>query len=89
MIKSALIAWNELINKQPDIFNDKSLFIVVQILNKNLGDEFTLLCLQHLKHATLMHELNRQNIMNSGILSSLKPLLKTKNPEVSHINLSL
>lgn len=83
MIKSALIAWNELINKQPDIFNDKSLFLIVQMLNKNLSDEFILLCLQHLKHATLLHEINRQNIMNIGILSSLKPLLKTQNPEVS------
>ncbi|XP_055315485.1 armadillo repeat-containing protein 6 homolog [Sitodiplosis mosellana] len=82
VIKTGLIAWNEVMNKQPDIFNDKSLFIIVQILNKNLGDEFILLCLQHLKHATLLHEINRQNIMSVGILSSLKPLLKTQNPEV-------
>lgn len=84
MLKSALVAWNELTNKQPDIFNDKSLFLVIEILNKNLGDEFTLLCLQHLKNASLLHEINRQNIMNSGLLSSLKPFLETQNPEVSH-----
>lgn len=83
MIKSALTAWNELINKQPDIFNDKSLFNIVQIISKNLGDEFTILCLQHLKHATLLHEINRQNIMNAGIVSILKPLLKTQNSDVS------
>lgn len=83
MIKSALIAWNELIHKQPDIFNDKSLFVIVEILSKNHGDEFILLSLQHLKHATFLHETNRQNIMNVGIVSRLKPLLKHGNPEVS------
>lgn len=83
MIKSALTAWNEMICKQPDIFNDKSLFLMIQIFSKNLGDDFNLLALQNLKHASLLHEINRQNIMNVGIVSSLKPLLKTQNPEVS------
>lgn len=84
VLKKGLIASNELTNKQPDIFNEKSLFLMIQILNaKNLGDEFILLVLQHLKHATLLHEINRQNIMNVGILTSLKPLLKTNNTEVS------
>lgn len=84
VLKSALIASNELINKQPDIFNAKSLYLIIQILNaKNLGDEFILLALQHLKHAALLHEINRQNIMNGGVLTSLKPLLKTNNTEVS------
>lgn len=84
MLKSTLIASNELINKQPDIFNDKSLYLIIQILNaKNLGDEFILLALQHLKYAALLHEFNRQNIMNAGIVTSLKPLLKTNNTEVS------
>lgn len=83
VIKSALTAWNELVNKQPDIFNDKSLFLIIEILNKNLGEEFVLLALQHLKHASLLHEFNRQNIMNANIMTSLKPLLKTQNSEVS------
>ncbi|XP_031617946.1 armadillo repeat-containing protein 6 homolog [Contarinia nasturtii] len=82
VMQSALTAWNEIINKQPDIFNDKSLFLIIDIFSKNLGDAFTLLCLQHLKNATLLHEINRQNIMNVGILTCLKPLLKTENPEV-------
>lgn len=84
MLKSALIASNELINKQPDIFNEKSLYLIIQILNaKNLDDEFILLSLQHLKHAALLHEINRQNMMSGEILTSLKPLLKTNNIEVS------
>lgn len=84
MLKSALVAANELVNKQPDIFNEKSLFLAIQVLNaKNLGDEYILLALQHLKHASLLHEINRQNTMNVGVLTSLKPLLKTNNTEVS------
>lgn len=39
--------------------------------------------LQHLKHATVLHEFNRRNIMNGNILDSLKPLVKTGNPEVN------
>lgn len=86
MLKSALTASNELINNQPDIFNDKSLYLIIEFLNaKNLGDELILLALQHLKHATLLHETNRQNIMNAGILKSIKPLLKTNNTEVSTV----
>lgn len=85
MVNNALTAWNELTAKQPDIFNDKSLFLIVQILEKNLNDKFILKVLQHLKHATLLHEINRRNIMNADILKSLKPLLKTSNPEVSEI----
>lgn len=84
VLRSALIASNELINKQPDIFNEKSLYLIIQVLNaKSLGDEFILLALQHLKHAALLHETNRQNIMNAGVLTSLKPFLKTNNTEVS------
>lgn len=84
MLKNAVTASNELTNKQPDIFNEKSLYLMIQILNaKNLGDEFILLALQQLRHATLLHEINRRNIMNGDILTSLNPLLKTNNNEVS------
>lgn len=83
MIKRALSTLNSLINKNPDIFNDKSMFMIMQILKKNLGNDLILLALQHLKHACVLHEFNRQNIMNADILTSLKPLLKTNNTEVS------
>lgn len=83
MIKQGLTAWNSMINKNPDIFNDQSMFLVLNLLNSKPGDDVIVLTLQHLKHATLLHEFNRQNIMNSGVLSSLKPLLKSDNAEVS------
>lgn len=63
------------------------MFLVIQILTKSLGNEFILLSLQHLKHASVLHETNRQNIMNAGIITSLKPLLKLNDNEVSPIKL--
>lgn len=82
VIKSAVKAWSELINKQPDIFDDRSLAIVVHIFEKKPDVEITCTVLNILKHATLMHEYNRQNIMNAEILKSLQPLLKIQNDEV-------
>lgn len=72
-----------MVEKHPDIFDDKSLFLVLQILEQNPDDEMILLILQLLKHATLMHEINRQNIMNAAITKHLKPLLQSKNADVS------
>lgn len=83
MIKRSLTAFNSLIVKNPDIFNDKAMFLVIQISTKNLGNEFISLSLQHLKHASLLHEINRQNIMNAGIITALKPLLKINDTDVS------
>ena len=71
-----------MINKQPDIFNDRSLAIVIQILEKKPDADMTCTVLNILKHATLLHEFNRQNIMNAEILKSLQPLLKIQDDEV-------
>lgn len=72
-----------MVNQQPDIFDDKSLFLVITVLQKQPDDELILLVLQLLRHATLMHETNRQNIMNAEIMTQLRPLIKTENPVVS------
>lgn len=72
-----------MVKGQPDIFDDKSLFLVITVLQKQPDDELILLILQLLRHATLMHETNRQNIMNAEIMTHLQPLIKSKNEEVS------
>lgn len=86
IIKQAFVAWNALVNKQPDIFDDKSLFLVITVLQKQPNDELILLILQLLRHATLMHETNRQNIMNAEIMTQLRPLIKTNNEAVNSRN---
>lgn len=72
-----------MISKQPDIFDDKSMYVVLQLLEKS--DELVVLALQHLKNATVMHEINRQNIMNANILPPLKRLLSGHSNEVKHM----
>lgn len=74
--------WNQLLEKHPDIFEDKSLNIIITILEKKPDDETILLILELLRHATLMHETNRQNIMNAEIMNHLCPLLISKNVEI-------
>lgn len=81
-MKEALRAWIQLLEKYPDLFDDKSLLLILNIFDQGPDDETFLLILELLKHATLMHETNRQNIMNAEIVKHLKPLLKSKNPEV-------
>lgn len=83
IIRKAFVAWSALVKQQPDIFDDKSLFLVITVLQKQPDDELILLILQLLRHATLMHETNRQNIMNAEIMTHFRPLIKTKNENVS------
>lgn len=82
MLKGALIAWNELVFKYQDIFNPKSLYLIIHILEKKQNDDLVLLVLQHLKYACVLHELNRQNIINANIMKYLKPLLHGYSNEV-------
>lgn len=74
-MKALIKAWNDLINKQPDIFDDRSLSIAITILSNDSDTELICGVLNLLKHATLMHEFNRQNIINAEIMNSLKPLI--------------
>lgn len=59
------------------------MYVVLQLLEKS--DELVVFALQHLKNATVMHEINRQNIMNASILPPLKRLLSGHSNEVKHI----
>lgn len=74
-----------MVNKYPDVFDEDSLLLLLSILEKQPDDELILQILQLLKHATLMHETNRQNIMNAEILTHLRPLIKSKNDSVSEV----
>lgn len=86
LVKSLLKAWNELINNHPDIFDDRSLSILIEILENKPDDELVSIVLSILKHACLKHEFNRQNMMNAEILRCLQPLLKSENNEVISAN---
>lgn len=70
-----LLANSAIINKQPDVFSMAFLFILKRILttcDDNLTKKHCLKCLQR---ACLMHENNRQMIVNADMLAILKPYL--------------
>lgn len=62
---------------------------MVKILEKKSDNELICGVLSLLKHATLLHEFNRQNIMNAEIMKSLQPLLKNDSEEVIGFSLTL
>lgn len=80
LITSCLRTFNSLTNKQPDIFDNASLEMAMKLLSMNdTTDDVRCLTLQWLQKASIMHETNRTNIMNAGIMKQLKPLVLITN----------
>lgn len=78
VLEKCLQALNSLTNKQPDIFDAEALATIMKLLEiKN--DNIICLTLQWLQKVSVMHETNRQNILNAGIMRNLKPLVKKDN----------
>lgn len=86
LIKKCLEAVNSLTNKQPDLFDAEAMAVVLKLLsleqNSSEREEITLLTLQWLQKACIMHEMNRQNIMNTPALKLMKPLLGKDKPRL-------
>lgn len=81
---NCLQAASSMTNKNPDIFNEDALNLIIEILEnyKNYNEEIIYVTLQWLGKACIMHEINRQKIMNTNILEYLKPLLFIKSNKV-------
>ncbi|KAH8272899.1 hypothetical protein KR018_008433 [Drosophila ironensis] len=76
VIHKSLTAVNSLTHKQPDLFDAEAMAVVLKLLQlEQLHEESTLLTLQWLQKACIMHEMNRQNIMNTPAIKLVKPLL--------------
>ena len=83
VIKLALKCEVAITTKHPDIFNADSLVVNIKLIEEYASNsEVTCLCLQWLSKACIMHETNRQNIMNANIISYVKPFVTSDNPEV-------
>ncbi|KAH8401643.1 hypothetical protein KR009_006946 [Drosophila setifemur] len=84
LIKKCLEAVISLTNKQPDLFDAEAMAVVLKLLSlkheNEEREEITLLTLQWLQKACIMHEVNRQNIMNTPALKLMKPLLSKDKP---------
>lgn len=72
-----------LINKQPDIFNPELLVMLMKCLETQSANT-PVLCtaLQVTSRACIMHEINRQNIMNADIMRFLRPLMASNDADV-------
>lgn len=83
ILESVLRTIISLINKQPDIFNPDTLIVAIKVLESHPdSDGPTCLVLRMLAKACVMHEINRQNIVNANIIKYLKPLVHRESPEV-------
>lgn len=70
-------------NKNPDIFNGKSLEVIIKVLDTQENAHIICDILKWIQKACLLHEMNRQTIVNEDILlKHLKPLLTRDEPEV-------
>lgn len=77
-----------MVNKQPDVFDAETLVIVIKILENQTDVAVRCSVLRLLAKACVMHEINRQNIVNADIVKYLKPLLAEESSEVSgHIHI--
>lgn len=71
-----LLCNSAVINKQPDVFTAEFLATIKKILT-TVDDKLTLKhCLKCLQRASLMHENNRQMIVDAGFVPLLRPYLK-------------
>lgn len=72
-----------MVNKQPDVFDAETLVIVIKILENQTDVPVRCSALRLMAKACVMHEINRQNIVNADIIQYLKPLLADESSEVS------
>lgn len=78
-----LAALCALINNQPDIFDAPTLVVLMRCLERRTSSRpVVLLALQAISRACLMHEINRQNIMNADIMRFLRPLVGSDSADV-------
>ena len=64
----AILAANAMINKNPDIFNEKSFHIISKLLKEESSKDIINQLLRFMQKACVLHEINRQTIMGDESL---------------------
>lgn len=83
LILICLKAGSALTNKHPDIFDAETLAILIKVIKNETNNNKIICCsLQWLSRACVMHETNRQNIINADIVKYLKPFMSSNDPQV-------
>ncbi|KAJ8935961.1 hypothetical protein NQ314_012553 [Rhamnusium bicolor] len=71
-----------LMNKQPDLLDDRGIEVVISHLEKDVDVETRRLTLKWTTVCCTWHELNRQKLFNANILDALKGMLIEGNSEI-------
>lgn len=84
VLAKLVAAANAIINKQPDVFSSKSLEVALRLLQSESGDNgVTCDLLRWLQKACILHEMNRQTIMDDGrVVKQFKRLIENSDSEV-------
>lgn len=84
VLAKLVAAANAIINKQPDVFSSKSLEVALRLLQSESGDSaVTCDLLRWLQKACILHEMNRQTIMDDGrVVKQFKRLIENSDSEV-------
>uniref|UniRef100_A0A8D8HL46 Armadillo repeat-containing protein 6 homolog n=1 Tax=Culex pipiens TaxID=7175 RepID=A0A8D8HL46_CULPI len=84
VLAKLVAAANAIINKQPDVFSSKSLEVALRLLQSESGDDaVTCDLLRWLQKACILHEMNRQTIMDDGrVVKQFKRLIENSDSEV-------
>lgn len=76
VLHHAIIAANAITHKQPDVFDKHCLDTIVQCLDTQKDKQVICDILKWIQKSCIMHEMNRQAIVNADLLMThLKPLL--------------
>lgn len=79
----SLIAINAMTNKHPDIFNQTSHNLILNLLRTQKNKEIICETLRWIQMITVLHETNRQTITDENTINVyLKPLLFSTEPEI-------
>lgn len=72
MVKVCLKTVTSLMTKQPDLLNERGIQVILDYLDKNKDQEVQRLLLKWVKECCILHEMNRQQIFDAGVLDHLK-----------------
>ncbi|XP_063919087.1 armadillo repeat-containing protein 6 homolog [Zophobas morio] len=79
---TALKAMVALMTKQPDLFEEKGAQVIMGNLEETVDPDIQKFILKWCKECCVMHEMNRQNLINLNIVEKLSALLQNGHPSV-------
>lgn len=83
IVHKLIVCGHGMTYKNPDVFDASSLKVLLKLLESENDKALVCNVLKWMQKACLLHEMNRQLIMNADILMKhLKPLLARDEPEV-------